>query len=200
MIDDKLVFVEETHEYFYDGVKVPSVTEIAKPISFERLNDLPKWVVEQARQRGTEVHSYAEEYLLCGELDWDKIEPQHLPYIENFVNWARTYKPKVLYTEYRMGCEDFAGTADLICEIDDKVILVDYKTTSNIDKKSLSVQLEGYFRLANINGIHIDNVAFLHIKKNGYTFKLIKRDEEWFSILLKHNIKMREKYKDKKNE
>lgn len=196
MIKD-LYFDEETHTYYWKGEKVPSVTEIAKPISFERLNELPKWVVEQARQRGTEVHAYAEEYLLCGELDWDSIEPQYLPYVENFVNWAKTYKPKVLYTEYQMGCEDFAGTADLICEIDGKVILVDYKTTSNIDKKSLSVQLEGYDRLAKKNGISIDGYMYLHLKKDGYVFKEVKTDAEWFGILLQHNIKMRRKYNGK---
>lgn len=197
MIDEKLVFVEETHDYFYDGVKVPSVTEIAKPISFERLNELPKWVVEQARQRGRAVHAYAEEYLLCGELDWDSIEPQYLPYVENFVNWARTYKPKVLYTEFRMGCEDFAGTADLICEIDGKVILVDYKTSSAIDKKSLSVQLDGYDRLAKRYGIRIEDYMYLHLKKDGYVFKEVKTDPAWFDLLLLHNKKMKEKYNGK---
>ena len=193
MIDEKLVYIEETHDYFYDGIKVPSVTEIAKPISFERLNELPNGVVEQARQRGTAVHAYAEEYLLCGELDWDRIEPQYLPYVENFVNWARTYKPKVLYTEYRMGCEEFAGTTDLICEIDGYITIVDYKTSSAVDKKSLSVQLEGYDRLAKKYGIFAKKFMYLHLKKDGYVFKEVKTDPAWFDILLLHNKKMKEK-------
>ena len=194
---DGLLYEEETHTYYWYGVKVPSVTEIAKPISSERLNELPKWVVENARKRGSAVHEYAEEYLLCGELDFDRIEPEYLPYVENFVNWARTYKPKVLYTEYKMGCAEFAGTTDLICEIDGKIVLVDYKTTSAVDKKSLSVQLEGYNRLAKLYGIEVDRYMYLHLKKDGWVFKDITLDPVWFDLLLQHNKKMKEKYNGK---
>lgn len=194
---EQLYFDEETHTYYWKGKKVPSVTEIAKPISFERLNELPKWVVEQARQRGTAVHAYAEEYLLCGELDWDSIEPQFLPYVENFVNWARTYKPKLLYTEFRMGCEEFAGTTDLICEIDDCITIVDYKTSSAVDKKSLSVQLDGYDRLAKKYGIFAKKFMSLHLKKDGYVFNEVKTDPAWFDLLLLHDKKMKEKYNGK---
>jgi hypothetical protein len=193
----ELYFEPDTHTYYWDGKIVPSVTEIAKPISSVRLNELPKWIVENARQRGSAVHECAEEYLLCGELDFDRIEPEYLPYVENFVNWARTYKPKVLYTEYKMGCEEFAGTLDLICEIDGQIILVDYKTTSSIDKKSLSVQLEGYNRLAKLYGIKIDRFMYLHLKKDGWVFKDITLDPTWFDILLQHNKKMKEKYNGK---
>lgn len=195
MID--LYFAEDTHTYYWFGVKVPSVTEIAKPISSERLNELPKWVVENARKRGKAVHEYAEEYLLCGELDFDLIETEYLPYVENFVNWARTYKPRVLYTEYKMGCAEFAGTTDLICEIDGKIVLVDYKTTSAVDKKSLSVQLEGYKRLAKLYRIEVDRFMYLHLKKDGWVFKYITLDPVWFDLLLQHNKKMKEKYNGK---
>lgn len=194
---EHLFFDPDTHTYYWKGEKVPSVTEIAKPISSERLNELPKWVVENARKRGKAVHEYAEEYLLCGELDFDRIEPEYLPYVENFVNWARTYKPKVLYTEYKMGCAEFAGTTDLICKIDGKIVLVDYKTTSAVDKKSLSVQLEGYNRLAKLYRIKVDRFMYLHLQKDGYIFKEVKTDPAWFTILLQHNIKMRSKYNGK---
>ncbi len=193
----ELYFDPDTHTYYWDGKIVPSVTEIANPISSVRLNELPKWIVENARRRGSAVHEYAEEYLLCGELDFDRIEPEYLPFVENFVNWARTYKPKVLYTEYKMGCEEFAGTLDLICEIDGQIILVDYKTTSSIDKKSLSVQLEGYNRLAKLYGIEIDRFMYLHLKKDGWVFKDIILAPTWFNLLLLHNKKMKEKYNGK---
>lgn len=192
---EHLFFDPDTHTYYWKGEKVPSVTEIAKPISSERLNELPKWVVENARKRGKAVHEYAEEYLLCGELDFDRIEPEYLPYVENFVNWANTYKPKVLYTEYKIGCAEFAGTTDLICEIDGKIVLVDYKTTSAVDKKSLSVQLEGYNRLAKLYRIKVDRFMYLHLKKDGWVFKDITLDPVWFDLLLQHNKKMKEKIK-----
>ena len=56
-------FDEENHIYYYNNIEVPSITEIAKPISFERLTDLPKHILEKARNRGSRVHELAEEYL-----------------------------------------------------------------------------------------------------------------------------------------
>ena len=188
---------EENHKYYVNGVEKPSVTEIAKPISAERLNALQMTMLERARMRGTRCHELAEEYLLLGDLDPNEIDPEYFPYIQQFVLWAKAYRPKVLYTEKILYGEEFCGTLDLLCEIDGKVINVDYKFTSAIDKKSLSVQLEGYYRLAQENGIPIDESWFLHIKKDSYVFKPIKRDGEWFDLLLAHNKKMRGKYNGK---
>lgn len=188
---------EEKHKYYVDGEEKPSVTEIAKPISAERLNALQFHLLERARARGKRCHELAEEYLLLGELDTQEIETDYFPYIQQFVLWFKTYKPKVLYTEKILFGKYFCGTLDLLCEIDGKIINVDYKFTSSVDKKSLSVQLEGYYRLAKERGIHIDESWFLHIKKDSYVFKPIKKDSEWFDILLAHNRKMRGKYDGK---
>jgi hypothetical protein len=135
--------------------------------------------------------------LLLGELDTDQVEAEYFPYIQQFVLWAKTYRPKVLFTERRLFGDEFCGTLDLICEIDGKIINVDYKFTSAIDKKSLSVQLEGYSRLAEENGIHIDESWYLHIKRDSFVFKPVLKDSEWFDILLAHNKKMRGKYNGK---
>jgi hypothetical protein len=190
-------FDEENHKYYVNGVETPSITEIANPISFERLEALQKSMLERARQRGTRCHELAEEYLLLGELDIEEIETEFIPYIQQFILWVKTYRPKVIYTEKQLFGKDFCGTLDLLCEIDGKIVNVDYKFTSAIDKKSLSVQLEGYYRLAQENGIHIDESWFLHIKKDSFVFKPITRDSEWFDVLLTHNKKMRGKYNGK---
>lgn len=184
----------EEHKYYVNGEEKPSITEIAKPISFERLNALQKSLLERARARGSRCHELAEQYLITGEIDTEEIESEYFPYMQQFVLWAKTYRPKVLYTEKPMFSDEFCGTCDLICEIDSKTILVDYKFTASADKKSLSVQLEGYKRLCDFYGIAIDDCYYLHIKKDSYVFKLIKTDAEWFDILLRHNQKMKEKF------
>jgi hypothetical protein len=188
---------EENHKYFLDGVELPSVTEIAKPISNERLNSLQNYLVEIARKRGSRCHELFEQYFLLGDLETEEIESDYFPYVQQFVLWAKAYRPKVLYTEKILFGEDFCGTADLICVIDGKLCIVDYKVTSQADKKSLSVQLEGYYRLCRKYGIDIQECYYLHIKKDGYVFKPVKRDPEWFDILLLHNKKMRGKYDGK---
>ena len=191
---DKYYYDEENHKYYVNGEEKPSVTDIANPISFERLNALQQSLLDRARQRGARCHELFEEYLICGELDIDTIETEYIPYVQQFVLWAKTYKPKVLFTEKIMFGNEFCGTCDLICEIDGRIVLVDYKVTSVADKKSLSVQLEGYYRLCQLYGINIEDTCYLHIKKDGYVFKPIKRNVEWFDILLEHNKFMRSKY------
>lgn len=188
-------FDPETHTYYVNEVAVPSVTEIAKPISFERLDALQKMLLDRARARGIRCHELAEEYLLTGDVT--DVEMEYQEYINQFILWARTYRPKVLFTEKVMYSDEFCGTTDLICVIDGKVILVDYKFTSVADKKSLSVQLEGYKRLCKLYGIEVDDFYYLHIKKDGYVFKPVKLDPEWFDLLLAHNKKMKEKYNGK---
>jgi hypothetical protein len=191
------IYDEINHKYYRNGKELPSVTEICNPISFERLDALQKAMVKKAKERGKRCHELGEEYLLVGDLDIEEIETEYIPYMQQFVLWVKTYKPKVLYTEKRLFSDLFAGTLDLICEIDGKVINVDYKFTSGVDKKSLSVQLEGYSRLSKINNIHIDESWFLHIKKDDFVFKPITKDSEWFDILLAHNKKIKEKYNGK---
>lgn len=188
---------EENHKYYVDGVEKPGITEIANPISFQRLDALQKSMLERARLRGTRCHDLAEEYLLVGDLDLDEIETEYIPFMQQYALWVKTYKPKVIYTEKRLFGKDFCGRLDLICEIDGKRLIVDYKFTSAIDKKSLSVQLEGYDRLCKINNIPIDECWFLHVKKDGFVFKPIKKDSEWFDLLLRHNQKIKEKYNGK---
>lgn len=185
---------EEQHKYYVNGEEKPSVTEIANPISFERLNALQQSLLERAKARGTRCHELFEEYLLMGELDIEEIETDYIPYVQQFILWAKAYRPKVIYTEKKLFGYDYCGTCDLVTTIDGKTILVDYKVTSTADKKSLSVQLEGYYRLCKSYGIEIEDCYYLHVKKDGYVFKPIKRDSEWFDLLLRHNKKIKEKY------
>lgn len=192
-------FDEETHKYTINGIEYPSVTEICEPISFKRLDALSKNVLEQAKQRGKEIHELCEEYALIQEITDDMRESQYSPYIANFIEWFKTYQPNVIYAEKSLFSAKlgYCGTCDLLCEIDNKLTLVDYKATSAIDKKSLSVQLVGYKRLLAEYGFQTQAEMVLHLKKDGYVYKPITLDQEWFDILLRHNQKLKEKYNGK---
>lgn len=190
-------FDEAEHKYYCDGIEIPSITDITSPIGLPKMARVQDWVLDAARFRGTMVHEACEEYMLTGELDFNQYPTQFWNYIEQFMNWVRTYQPQPLFTEHRMYCNEYAGTCDLICKLDGKTILVDYKTTSAIDKKSLSVQLEGYKRLCAKNNIAIDECWFLHLKKESFVFKPVVVNPEWFELLLKHNKFMRSKYNGK---
>lgn len=195
---EKTYYDEENHKYYVNDIEKPSVTEICDPISFKRLNALDFNILERARKRGAKCHELFEEYLLCEDLDIDLIESEYIPYIQQFVLWVKTYRPKVIFTEKKLFGEEFCGTADLICIIDNKVILIDFKTTSQADKKSLSVQLYGYKYLCEkYYNLKIDECWYLHLKKDTYVFKPIKLNQKWFELLLEHNKFMKQKYNEK---
>lgn len=186
---------EQTHSYYVNGELKPSVTDICEPISFRVLNALDKVLLDRARARGSRCHELFEEYLLTDEMTLDSSDNEYIPYLNSFIEWEKTYKPKVLFTEKQLWGEDYCGTTDLVCVIDGKTLNIDYKVKSSIDKKYLSVQMEGYYRKL-VQELPIDESWYLQIKKNGYVFKKVNRDSEWFDLLLAHNKKMKEKYKE----
>lgn len=191
-------FDDEFHKYYIKGVEYPSVTEICDPISFKKLDALNKSLIERAAQRGRVIHEFISNFFIeQDESLVDEIPGDLVGYAYAFLNWYRTYKPTVLYSELLLGDDElgFCGTCDIIVVIDNKIILIDTKTTANLDKKYLSAQLSGYKQLLAKRGIFVDKTMALHLKKDQtWNFCEITPDDEWFSLLLKHNQKMRSKY------
>lgn len=190
-------FNEEKHEYTIDGERLPSVTEICEPISFKKLDAVDKTIVAKAAARGSEIHEMICNYMYTGEFTDDAIPAEYEPYLSAFLEWWFNYAPEPLYNEMLVGSKElgYCGTCDCVCKIENKLYLIDYKTTSAIDNKYLSVQLYGYKKALAERGIDVEVCAVLHLTKDGkYKFKEIKLDPEWFELLLKHNKKMRTRY------
>lgn len=188
---EKLIFCDATHEYFIDGVKKPSVTDICEPLN-TGLTKLPKYVLENARQMGTAIHEYAN--ALACDIEDLEVTTSVINYAKWFKSWWNAERPKVIFAEVKLFGNDFCGTADLVAEISGITYLIDYKTSSVMNKVSLSAQLYGYKALLESKGIKIDKCACLHIKKDNYpTFKEIEPDKQLFESLLyvwqKLNIK-----------
>ena len=49
-------FNEERHEYSVDGVIVPSVSEILKPLTVDTVEKAKPWLRDIAADRGTRIH------------------------------------------------------------------------------------------------------------------------------------------------
>lgn len=75
-------FKSEGHEYFIEGNKVASVTEVLKSVGF--IDDT--YYTQEGKDRGTAVHLTCE-YWVKGVLDESSIHPEILPYFEAFVRW-----------------------------------------------------------------------------------------------------------------
>lgn len=178
----ELTFRDEDHTYTLNGLEIPSVTTLMKPLSAEAYKTVDPDTLNKAARRGTAVHNALENYAKFGIED---IDPDLRGYFDAFLNWWELRKPEPIATEHRLYHKimRYAGTADLICLIGGKVTLVDYKTSSQVNTKMCAVQLEGYDRALESHGIEIENRLILHLSKNGYQEVPFQRSGKCWMVL-----------------
>lgn len=120
----ELTFDETTHGYYLGGVKLPSVTQIMRPLyDFSQVN--PD-VLKRAGEFGTAVHKTIELYL-ADDLDDEGLDENLRGPLQAFKSWQRAYGYQGLEVERRMASKrmKYAGTADLIL---DGYAIIDIKT------------------------------------------------------------------------
>ncbi len=179
----ELAFDEAVHTYRLNGQIIPSVTTLMKPLSDDFYRTVDLEVLNRAAQRGTAIHNAIENYI---EFDIRDIPPQYAGYFEAFLQWWNYRKPEPLALEKRVYHKilRYAGTADLVCIIDGRLTLVDYKSSAQVNGKLCAVQLEGYDRAFESHGIKIDDRLILHLSRDGgYTEAPFQRSTRCWSVL-----------------
>ena len=162
---DELDFEEERHLYKLNGNVIPSVTTVMKPLSSSVYGEVDKEVLNKAATRGTAVHQAIENYLNFGIED---IPFSCRGYLDAFIQFKNDYKPEVVKTEYRMYHKylNYAGTCDLLCYIDGKLYLIDYKTSYKVETMLTRVQIMAYKKALLSHGVKVEGAAILHLKKD----------------------------------
>lgn len=160
-------------KYFYNNIPVPRVTEIiSKMISEEYLlywanslgfkNKSYKKTVQAAADIGSEAHDLISKFLL-GEV----FASNNIPYL-GFRKWwidiSSNNKVIVLGSEVQLSCPYFGGTYDLLVQINDKIYLVDFKTSNHVSYKYY-LQLSAYKYMLELQGYRIDGVIILQLNK-----------------------------------
>ena len=166
-----LTFDEATHTYKLDGVVIPSVTQVMKPLSDAYYGDVDTAILGMAAHRGHIVHTAIENLL---KHDIDDIPPEYNGYLDAFKKFATEYPFEAVGIEMRTFHEilRYAGTVDLLCKLDGQLVLIDYKTSAKINEMLTGVQLEAYGSALASQDIHVENKAILHLKSDGkYTLK-----------------------------
>ena len=142
-----VVFHEESHEYFVDGVKVPSVTEILGRYSrlhgLDDYADIPQDVLRRAAARGTALHKEIEEYEKQGVRGFSEEFGNYLPLkIRHGVKVVASELPVLIFDD--SGKPVCAGRLDLLATINGDAALGDIKRTSRLYPKKVSLQLNLY--------------------------------------------------------
>ena len=183
----ELTFEERGHIYRLNGIAVPSVTTLMKPLSDDYYRTIDPAVLAQAASRGTAIHNAVENYVQFGIVD---IEPRYEGYFTAFRKWLSAREPEIVATERKVYHKilRYAGTSDLLAIINGRLTLVDYKTSAQVNTKLCDVQLEGYDRAYESHGVVIEDRLILHLSRDGkfveVPFKRSAKSWSAFSALM----------------
>ena len=154
MIDSNPMEIRDPH-YTFEGIPVPRVTEI---LSFIDMADLLGWanymglvkhkryadIMTEASNIGTAAHSNIEKFF--SEDQKDKVDKDNISFQAFMVWWNKlnmNHKVSILGQEEKLVCPYFGGTYDMLVSIDDKVYLIDFKTSNHVGYKYF-LQLAAY--------------------------------------------------------
>ena len=151
------------HEYRDDETIIPSVTQVLKSAGL--IDD--RFFTAEAREKGSAVHKLAQRYANGERRDDLGRELAILEYVNALAAWFRARKPYAIATEQMIeGDLDghrYAGTFDLLAEVDGKRWLIDYKTGAGL--KWHPAQIAAYALAVNP-----DRCMMLHLRADG-TYK-----------------------------
>lgn len=175
----------DNNHYQYNGINVPRVTEILSNMLHE--NYLMEWsnniglyqrkkysdVLDQAAIKGTYVHNAIEDYIQNNnELDMNTVNNMYKKEVSyaygSFKQWWEIICKRnisIVMEEQKLVCPWFGGTLDLLIEIDNKIYLLDFKT-SNYPSYKYFLQLAAYnYMLRNYYGIEIFGCGIIKLNK-----------------------------------
>lgn len=170
-----LEFKEETHQYFYRGLNIPSVTQIIGASNLRGLDNIPISILENASERGTAVHQAIEFF---NKYNFANVNDEYKGYFEAYKKWHNDKSCffSKIQSEVQVHHKilNYAGTIDMIItDASEECILVDIKTTNELDKKYVSVQLSAYKYALESENIKVKSLFVLWLKKNG-TYEFIE--------------------------
>lgn len=133
-------FNDLLHQYTVNGVIMPSVSNIKKPL--DNFDHVPASVLQIAAQKGTDKHNIIK-YYHKGTLDHGSLTPEYAEFLKRYSEWfiPQDHPSLKLISELPMYHPNlgYCGTPDLI--LDD--CLVDFKSGA-INDLSCGVQLAAY--------------------------------------------------------
>lgn len=143
-----LTFNEETHTYYKDGIKLRSVTQILQDLFPSKYDDVPRKILENKAEYGTEVHKMI-------EVIETKKPKNPIKYIKRYMN-ADIYQEESIKDYLEIKEENkiqvdevekmvsykylYAGRLDCKAHVNGKSAIIDFKTTYELDTTYVAFQ------------------------------------------------------------
>ena len=188
-----LTFDKDTHTYYWNGERVPSVTQIIGSwVKTGRVYvntftgaAVPADLFEAAGAFGTDVHTMLT-YHIAGDLDTDVLGADFRAVLVQYERWVDTVKPEIIDNEVMLYSPryGFAGTRDIKCLISGKLHIVDFKTGAY---DMAGPQLAAYVQLdkENDKSRAVRHRSVLYLPKDGSDYKFVSfRDANDFPFFL----------------
>lgn len=158
-----LEYFDETHTYLYEGLMLPSVSQI---LSVKYKNDyasVPPAVLNNAAKRGTAVHKAIENYNNYGYDDGSEA-------VRNFKFLQKQYGFEVLDSElplvlFKDDMPIACGRLDMTMLMDGETGIADIKTVSALNKEKIAYQLNLYrIGLMQSYGVDAQFLKIIHLR------------------------------------
>lgn len=189
----ELNFDPQNHQYTVDGKAVPSVTQLVAPLGadYDEPDDFTEFAIDNAADRGIAMHAYLAHRLAGGAEDEFELPAEYEGYIDAVEAFLSEHEITPYYTETPMCAVwrgvTYAGTPDLIGEVDGVLTIVDYKFVSQVAKSKVGAQLHGYRVLCEENGIYPSSLIAVQFLKDGdyRVYRVGDESAESFEICVK---------------
>jgi hypothetical protein len=158
-----LEYFDETHTYLYDGLMLPSVSQILGTKYRNEYASVPPAVLNNAAQRGTAVHKAIENYNNSGYDDGSEA-------VRNFKFLQKQYGFEVLDSElpiviFKDDMPIACGRLDMTMFIDGQIGIADIKTVSTLNKEKIAYQLNLYrIGLMQSFGVDAQFLKIIHLR------------------------------------
>lgn len=172
----QITYIDETHQYFVNGIEIISITRMLDDKYGNSYTKVDPEILLAASQYGTKVHEELSEWI-----EWRRESPSipvvsNCPEVKDYFNHVEIiYNIRSVMNEKIVALYDLdgkivaCGRFDMICYINDELTLIDFKTTSNINKQHVMGQLNLYLKAARQSG-YIDKteevkLGVIHLSK-----------------------------------
>lgn len=161
-----LLFFDQGHKYTLDGEEIPSVSELCRFLSREIYGTVAQYTLDQAADRGTQVHKLCEALDLYGKAD---VPDDLLLYLQAYIQFRRDHSVhwERIEAAFHHPKDRYAGTIDRYGVLDGEKALLDIKTNYAVQKPLCAASLNLYRRMLEANGLTVDRLYILHLKKDG---------------------------------
>lgn len=158
-----LEYFDDTHTYLYDGLMLPSVSQILSTKYRNEYASVPPAVLNNAAKRGTAVHKAIENYNNSGYDDGSEA-------VRNFKFLQKQYGFEVLDSElplvlFKDDIPIACGRLDMTMLMDGETGIADIKTVSSLNKEKIAYQLNLYrIGLMQSYGVDAKFLKIIHLR------------------------------------